>query len=510
VLSDLQQSNWQEVIADHKVAALLPQGTRITIVDPAAPPIDNIALSAARSSPAQPLAGQSVQLAVHVANLSPRDKQVPVDALLDGKALERQTVTLAPGESRDVLFSTVLEEAGQHRVEFFTAADGLKVDDRAFLVTDAATRLPVVIVSDDDPNEPGTGSYFLGRALAPHGDQSDRYEVQYVKPANLPATNLSNAAAVLVGYLGELPAESAAALTEYVGGGGGLVFFCGEGSVERHLTMLDGPPDQGGVLPWLPGAQRPPALRNDALHVTSGKWRSRLLSDFDEQSQIAFARIRFERVWTTGPVRPEAQVLLAYADGTPALASRPLGNGELLVANFSPSLQSSDLGKYGAFVALVQVIAKSLRPAHGSPGDALVGVAYQFPSNIAATEGGAPPVVRGPGEVVVPAVMNIADGKLNVQLARPQLPGFYLVQSAGKTLAAAAINVDPHESDLRRVDRTELSGRLENAGMRIETVAAGDWEPLGNLRGRPLWGSLLVAAMVVVGIELFLLGLWRR
>ena len=53
----------------------------------------------------------------------------------------------------------------------------------------------------------------------------------------------------------------------------------------------------------------------DALRSTGGKWQSRLLADFDEQSQIAMAQIRFQRTWTVGAVRLDAKVLLTFSDG---------------------------------------------------------------------------------------------------------------------------------------------------------------------------------------------------
>ena len=53
-------------------------------------------------------------------------------------------------------------------------------------------------------------------------------------------------------------------------------------------------------------------------------------------------------------VRPDAQVLLTFSDGSPALGLRNTGLGQCLLANFSPALETSDLAKYGAFVALAQ------------------------------------------------------------------------------------------------------------------------------------------------------------
>ena len=62
ILSDLQRSNWAALIDGSPVP--LPSGTQVTVVEPSVEPPENVALSAPRAFPPQPLVGQPVQLVV--------------------------------------------------------------------------------------------------------------------------------------------------------------------------------------------------------------------------------------------------------------------------------------------------------------------------------------------------------------------------------------------------------------------------------------------------------------
>jgi len=512
ILSDLQRTNWQEIAQGSQAATLLPSDTQVTVIDVRTPVPDNIALSSPRHFPAQPLVGQPIQLVVQVANFSRVTKEVRLSVSLDGQPLPSQTVTLAAGEQRDVAVETVLKGTGDHEVTFEIPADGLAADNRAFLVVPARHRLPVVVLGDDDPNEAGTATYFLTRALSPHNDErTDRFEVRHVSSSRLTDASLADAAAVFVGYLGELSPQAAGTLLRFLQAGGGVMFFCGEGAVRQNLQRLEQAAGKGGMLPWEPGPSRTKASPDRALAITNGKWRSRLLREFDEQSQIAISQIRFARVWSAGTVSPEATVLLSFSDGTPALGLRPVGMGQFLLANFSPALEASDLGKYGSFVALVQTLAQQLGPAAAArESRSVVGEPYRFlhPFRLASAAGRL--TVLGPRNETVAVTTSGDADRVAVELPQTALPGFYHLRIGDQTVATAALNVDPRESNLERIDRDSLLRCFNRNGTSPTLQGAEGWEPLANLRGRPLWGWCLASTMAAFGIELFFLGYWKR
>jgi len=510
ILSDLQRTNWQEIAQGRKVGGLWSD-TQVALIDVRTPTPDNVALSSPRHLPVQPLVGQPIRLVVQVTNFSHVKKEVRLGVTLDDQPLPAQTVTLAAGEQRDVSVEAVLKTAGDHEAVFEIPADGLAADNRAFLVIQAGRRLPVVVVSDDDPNEPGTASYFLTRALAPHGDAKiDRFDVRHVSSAQMTDANLKGAA-VFVGYLGELSPQAAGTLLRFLQTGGGIVFFCGEGAVPRNLKLLERTAGKDGVLPWEPVPTRIKAAPDHALTITGGKWRTRLLREFDEQSQVAIGEIRFDRVWSAGPVAADATILLSFSDGTPALGLRLVGMGEFLLANFSPAIEASDLGKYGSFVALVQTLAQQLGPgASANEPSAVVGEPYRLPQTFAIDPAAGRLTVLGPQNEPVAFVTTGDPDHVAVDVQQTTLPGFYRFKVGDRTVARAALNLDPRESNLERIDRESLLRSFNTNGTRMTLESAASWEPLANLRGRPLWGWCLATTMCAFGIELFLLGYWKR
>ncbi|MDP7348646.1 MAG: hypothetical protein QF735_10455, partial [Phycisphaeraceae bacterium] len=299
-------------------------------------------------------------------------------------------------------------------------------------------------------------------------------------------------------------------LTDYMNRGGGVVMFCGRGPVTVNLTALNEAAGQN-VLPWAPGAPRDLSTSDPQLHLADGDWGSPLLRDFDPRHRQAFAQIQFRRIWSTGPVHAEAQVRLRYSDGTPAMAVRAVGRGKLVVANFGCAVASSNLGKYGSFVALMHNLMRSVQSRIAAAGGATVGAPMRFtaPGPVEA-DGGALKVQAPDGAAMTDAAFELETGSLSVQLARAERPGFYRLMQGERTLATAAANLDPRESDLRRAPAEELTQQLQQHGLGVDVHDATGDESVAHVRGRPLWGWMIVAAMVVLGIELALVAYWKR
>jgi hypothetical protein len=513
ILSDLQETNWSEALEDSSLYQLLPLGTRVTVADIDAAVPANVALSNPRFYPPQPLAGQQCELTVHAQNFSDGVRQVRVslNAELASQSVssQEQTVTLNPGEGRDVLFTATAPETGALLATFSIPPDGLTADDRAFLVVEATQRIPILLVSDDSPAEPGTAAYYLLRALAPQGDETDRFEVRHQRSAELTPGDFSNVRGVFIGYLADLTPTAAKTIVDYVDSGGGVIFFSGEGPVPRNLAALQSAAGEREFLPWSPGMRRETTGRDEAYTINSGRWQSRWFREFDEQSQLAIARIRFDRSWFVPPPSPAAEVLLNFADGQPALGLRAFGNGQFLVANFGLEANATDLGKHGAFVAMMQMLARSLLPDAASAPLNTPGKALTFPQRIAAESIAALKVLGPDGQTVASTNISSPEGA-RVEIARPLRIGFYQVQVDDQMLGAAAVNLDPRESDLRRVTAEQLTDRLRGQGVQTETAATTGWDPVLNLEGRPLWGTFFVTALCAIGAELLLLGWWRK
>jgi hypothetical protein len=280
--------------------------------------------------------------------------------------------------------------------------------------------------------------------------------------------------------------------------------------VAENLLAINGLTRHGELLPWIPGPPRDLAKDGGFLTVAGGAWDSPALREFDAPSQLALKQIRFGRVWSTGPLRTGATALLTYSDGTPALASQNVGAGKVVVANFSAAMGASNLGKYGTIVALMQGLVEALRPSQDWQAQATAGQSFSFFAQSATAVTASAVRVIGPdGKAFTPQLTGDSRRFL-VQFPPPELPGFYRIVHGGETLSTAAVNLDGREGDLRRMDEQTLRDHLENDRATLQVKLEQSRGPILSVRGLPLWNWCVLAAMVFVGVELLLLGIWKR
>ncbi|MBX3444320.1 MAG: BatA domain-containing protein [Planctomyces sp.] len=517
ILSDLQAANWAEVLAEPRASDVLPAGTRIIVADVAGPPEANVGLSNPECFPAIPAEGQTVDLSVNLLNSSESAQQAEVQAEVRSigggdPAVMKQTVSLAPRESRRAVFSIALPPGAVQQATFRLAGgDALPLDDSASLVIGSAQPTPVLVVSDDDPQEPGTAAFYLMRALDPYeglGEESAvrRLAVRHVRPGRLTADDLRGVSAAFLGYLGVMKQETVGLLTEHVRAGGGLVLFAGQGAVDQNVAQFS-EASRGLMPPWQLGARRSLGRGEPPLRISSGRWQSRWFREFDEQSQLAIQEIGFRAVWTAGAPAVDAETLLVFSNGQPALGRRTFGKGQFLLASFSPESATSDLGKHGPFVAMTQIMAATLQASTADPQSRPVGGGLVFPGR---TPSNAAVSVFDPRGQPASYARNDSPEGARISVNRTELSGVYRLDVDGAPFAAAAVNLDPRESDLLRIEGEALSRHLASERLTSET-AAGDRLASGiDLGGRPLWGELFSLAMMSLAVELLLLGLWRR
>ncbi len=91
-------------------------------------------------------------------------------------------------------------------------------------------------------------------------------------------------------------------------------------------------------------------------------------------------------------------------------------------------------------------------------------------------------------------------------------PGLYRLSSKDQDVEIMAVNLSPLESDLRPLPVEELRQLIQRSdrlpGLTTQPGAAHRTEALNA--GQPLWGSMLLLGLSVIGLEMLLLGIWRR
>jgi len=525
ILSDMQQSNWKEVEHAADGTSILPKGTVVTLLPLKIEDASNVALSESRSEPAMVIVNQQALLITKVTNHSSSGRDVAIAAQLDGQPIGVRTIALAARESREVSFETTMTTQGRHRVEFSLTNDALELDNKHYLSVEAMQRMQVVVAGDDDPAALGSASYFIARALSPRGDASDLIEVRHLLSLDLAQADLSRAQALVISDVAELSPAASDAVASYLHQGGGVLLFTGIASAPALFTSLQDASDRfvksqdaaanpaGAtlpIMPWKPTQLRDFSSSPQPMRITSGTWNSPVLTEFDESARQTLSQIRFHLAWAVEQSNPLASELLRYNDNTPALSLMNIGTGRLIVANFSPSLQASDLGKYGSFVALSHSIMRHLRPRLDSRSMATVcqPVFASVPIPVGEQPGAI--VIEGPGGSTMTPQLSRSDSRMSVMLPRTKAPGFYRVLRNDQTVGEVAVNIDTRESDLRTLDASAMTTLFKNDNITIDVQSAQAASDGLDLRGQPLWHWFIIAAMGFIAVELALLTVWNR
>lgn len=509
IVSDLQRSNWEDVAAQIDADEAVPRGTAVTIVrlDESEP--GNLALSDATIHRSRVLVGEATVLSVRLTNHGGEMAETTVRMWVDDAVMGSQSVSIRPGEAREILFPYRFGAMRDHAVAFSVGDDGLAADNRAYLSVRPTGRVPIVLVGDDDPDEAGTASYFLMRALVPHVGEGNRHGVRHVRSWELTKSALTGAAVVVLSDTERMDPEAIAGLGDHLMRGGNVLGFCGQGATVRNLRALD-EAHEASVLPWPIGAPRGFDRRAEALRFAADVTDS-TLAGLDARSLMALGQIHFYHVWSTGRPHAEARVMLRFNDGAAALGGRDVGLGRMWVANFSPALSDSDLGKYGSFVALVHAAVEDLTENSSRAPVAIAGRSGVFTADLPSDGSETAMYVLDPMDRLVADGRVLVEGDgLAVHVDRLRMTGFYTWATGDGVVGRGAVNLDPRESDLRRVDGADLAAQFAGSGMDVQVRQRDDMAASGARGGRPLWGWMIAAAAALLAVELAVLSWWHR
>ncbi len=200
----------------------------------------------------------------------------------------------------------------------------------------------------------------------------------------------------------------------------------------------------------------------------------------------------------------------ANRNAPPALAVRPLGQGRVAAAAFSPASNVGELGKYGAFVVLAQSMAHALVTGSSPPHNVLAGHALHVPADHPLNPDADAPQLLNPRDQAQPSATFTPDAGATLSAARDV--GFYRFKQGPATLGLAAVNLDPRETNLAALNHDALVAALQDTASVTAALLGGTAQHAAAVahRGQPLWAWLVLAALGLLTVESTLLGGWRR
>jgi hypothetical protein len=362
VFSDMQKSGWDRQAGG--LAQLLQEikeKTVVTLVRCGTRTLKNVSVVGITPQSGVPRPGERVGFAVLVRNTSTEPVQdLKVTLSIDGdeKALETQALDrIDPGETRALTLTGKLDKGGLRVLTARVTHDDLEGDNRYDQVIQVRDQVNILVVDGNyNEREPArSSSYWLTHALIPVDEtQRSRFHLQprYVTPRQAsPALLQRQDLCILVNVplkakagSGEpLPLDFVEELGRFVRQGHGLVIFAGENVAAEPYNRLLG--QQQGLLPLPIKA----AFKTDPAKPLSIDRNSFALPAFWKFKEDDYYKNFSEvEVWqglelTEAAPAKEAErkeaspvtVVLRYNDGKPAVVSRKVDAGEVMLVTTS-------------------------------------------------------------------------------------------------------------------------------------------------------------------------------
>ncbi len=486
-ISDFQRKTWSNVDFTP-----LPPTTRIFFVDVGAESRKNRGITSVTVNQAQVLAGDTITLDIEVSNYTDEPLRESVKVLLDARVSFEKEISAGPWSSAKLTFPVPPGGPGLHWCEVSIPPDGLPQDDRFAITIPVLEKEGILIVSDaPDPNKDALR--FLKTALNPYENLAGSLLPQQARAAELNAGRLAAVRKVFLTRSGPIDDTRAKQLADFIFHGGGVVWFLDGDNEPANLANLERALE--APLPMRPIAKR--VVKNvgtTSQQIARGDFRSKFLRLFRGEHRQNLALLEFYDIHDA-TATGAGQILLNFADETPAMAQLDHGLGTLLLLNFSASELSSNLARQRVFPAWMQELVKNLnsdepQAASSTIGETVTAEVWRrdIASNPLMKPSGAPQEVR-----------TEAQGERVGLTFTPDEVGIYSMRPANP-IQAFAVNPDPNESDLRPIERTLLPDQLGDTGKKGAFIQQReDYADL--VRGRPIFHWFVFAALVALLAE---------
>lgn len=506
IFSDLGANTWQaaanpdvrkRIGSIEKVAEILT--VDVGIDDPKNIGIASVGRSDQTVTPARPFTWQ-VTLTDHTGN-SAGDHDVAM--LVDGQLIDKQKVSIAPGESTGTSFRYQFDRSGQHAIEFQLTDDGLAVDNHYYEVVTVRESINVLCVE-------GVLGAAANVAIALAPSENSQVMTRVLADHRLDSVALEDYDCIFICNVGRFTAERTSQLRDYLKRGRSVVLFLGDQvQIENYNELLAGddplfPRLLPGTLTSLapPGTYRfdPKDYRHPIIQPFAGQERSGLLTT------PVYRYVGLEL-----PADTRANVALEFAGGDPVIVEHLVCGGRLTLVTTAASEQSvtrqadrvAPWTAWSAWPSFPPVVQEMLAMSVSGNDDArnqVVGESIY--STVPASSGAQFVTVKQPSTGLTRRVaVTDGDGPPTWQFDETFSSGLYSATlSDVEAVDSFAVNLaDTNESKLERVNVGDLPSQFQNS----INASSNEASPALQTASTPMFRLILGLLLVLLLTESF-------
>lgn len=495
-LSDYQRSDWANI--DFRP---LPSEARILFVDVGAHARGNRALTGMQIE-GEATVGNLVTVEAEVANYSDTSREEKITLLMDARPVGEKTVYIAPNSISRATFPLALPDTGKHLIEVQSEEDALASDNHFFAVIDVQEKEEVLIITNSS-EEPDAGIRYLEAALNPFLGIAGGIRPRRIDSENLSASDLASVTKLFISKSNTINEASAKLLADFLFSGGGIVWYLDSPNDPTNLARLDVALGDEDVALQL-GDWRETTQLAAAQQIISGDFSSPFLKLFAGTRRQDLSRLEvYDNHVATR--KNSGKSLLMFADGSPAMTIQEHGLGQLLLLNFSPDLQHSNLANQRFFPVWTQSIVGAF---HGQSEQSI----YHHVGERISTEVWRKDIkgsqFYNPNGKPVKADVETIGTRADIAFSA-KLPGIYHLTSEGKLIAAFAVNLPAEEADLRPIEMDSLPER-QGAPRQVTFLDSSKANFEHTTHGKPIFHWMIAGALLCALLELALQLLIRQ
>jgi len=521
VVSDMQAAGW----ADYRGDWSMPRSISLSFADVGgdAKPPANIGIVQVSVPHSSVLGSAQDTISARVQNFTAQVQAVKVTLELQGKEAAARSIPLPAGSSQVVSFPWQVGSAGfspytrEVRPEGRTTnsevagrfildvKDDYAPDNQAFFVVAVQPKIRVVVVNGSPSDDPKMdGGYYLVRAYSP--SKESIFETKATLPDDWRADDLDGVGAVVLSDVSGLSAQALKGLKAFVHRGGGVIFFPGSKTDPATFNRLFADLAPCRLEKRIDAREEDKSF--DGVVIGELDLQHPILQLFAQPHDGDFSTVHFRQYYTVSDSQAST-VLARFENKRPAVLLRNVGKGTSILVASSANQEMNDFSLRGVFVPFVQEAARFQSAASGRrSSDVAVGseVQVELPAGCSSARLARP---SGQAEDLAAETRRAggADGPLSAPTVAflPTAAGIYNVEASRKAFLFAA-NIDPRESDLRRMKSDEIAaalthqrGREDQAGAVLRVAGQkAQREEIENSQ-RLGWFLLLFAAAMLAG-----------
>ncbi|MHC4471039.1 MAG: BatA domain-containing protein [Planctomycetota bacterium] len=475
---------------------------RVLLVDVGTPDAANLSVTAVDAGAGVVVAGETTRVTATVVNPSEVGVTTRVSLVLGDERVAERQVSLLPRQTQTVVFRVAADLPGAAAGRVFIDGDALLRDDERHFALPVMGRIPALLVNGDPSPVPYQDeAFFLRAALSPEElgaeSASSPVNLRMVDIEELEGEKLDPYRVLILANVPSLSPRKATAVRAFVRAGGGLLFFGG-----NQVRVDDVNRDLGDLLPVTLSA--PTQLTDDPEAVIPLERSDRehpLFADLSTEALRDLKRIHVSRVLGAEPTGEGSRVIASLEGGAPLIVERRVGRGRVIVVTTSADIDWGNLPLRPFFLPFLHRAMRLLAGGGDGASDFLVGATVEIP---------APRPDAPPPEVTLPTgeVRRLAgEVMLGGGLSFGPLTETGVYRATGSGTGEPWLftaNVDGREGDLARASPDLLEGVFgAERFRRIDDVGALEATLVREREGKPLWGHLLGAALLLLLFEGF-------